>query len=365
MSYRIVLVAGARPNFMKIAPIIEALKTYPQCAFSLVHTGQHYDTRMSDNFFTQLGIPTPTVNLEAGGGSQAEQTAAIMVKFERYLVENTCDLVLVVGDVTSTLACSIVAKKLCIKVAHVEGGIRSGDMTMPEEINRLVTDSIADYFFTTTVSAGDNLMNEGKRADQLFFVGNTMIDTLLKHQPNFKAPDFWLEAGLHAGNYFVLTLHRPSNVDKAEHLDTILHAIRKGAGTKKIVFPVHPRTKKNMEQFGIHLKNDQVLLVEPQPYFEFNYLVKYANGVITDSGGITEETTVMGVPCITLRNTTERPETCLIGTNELIGTDPKLIELNVKKMAEGGWKKGAIPELWDGHSAQRIAKIIDKLMTSV
>lgn len=358
---KITLIAGARPNFMKIAPIMDALRASKQCDFSLVHTGQHYDAQMSDNFFTQLGIPKPKVNLEAGGGSQAEQTAAIMVKFEHYLIGNPCDLVLVVGDVTSTLACSIVAKKLCIKVAHVEGGIRSGDMSMPEEINRLVTDSIADYFFTTTLLAGENLLKEGKRPDQIFFVGNTMIDTLLKHQPNFRAPNFWLKAGLIVGNYFVLTLHRPSNVDKLEQLDAILTAILKGAGDKMIVFPVHPRTKKNLEQLGINLSNKQLLLVEPQPYFEFNYLVKHAKGVITDSGGITEETTVMGVPCITLRSTTERPETCIIGTNELIGTDPKLIELNVRKMVEGGWKKGAIPELWDGLAAQRIAKILDNL----
>lgn len=349
---------------MKIAPIMEALNDYKDCEYRLVHTGQHYDARMSDNFFTQLGMRNPDVNLESGGGSQAEQTASIMVRFEKYLVENPCDLVLVVGDVTSTLACSIVAKKLKIKVGHVEGGIRSGDITMPEEINRLVTDSIADYFFTTTPLAGDNLLKEGKLAEQIFFVGNTMIDTLLKHQHQFKAPEFWGDGGLSPQEYFVLTLHRPSNVDEPRQLAEILGAIRRGASTKKIVFPVHPRTRKNMEQFGMLPKDTHLLLVEPQSYFEFNYLVKNSLGVITDSGGITEETTVMGVPCITLRNSTERPETCTIGTNELIGTDPTLIETSVAKMAKGKWKKGGIPPLWDGQTAQRITRILDTLLRS-
>lgn len=361
MPYNIVLVAGARPNFMKIAPIIDAIKAYDQCKWSLVHTGQHYDEKMSERFFKQLEIPMPSVNLEAGGGSQAEQAATIMVKFEKYLIDNPCDLVLVVGDVTSTLACSIVAKKLSIRVAHVEGGIRSGDLTMPEEINRLVTDSIADYFFTTSLSAVENLLKEGKRPDQIFFVGNTMIDTLLKHQHRFTAPDFWTQQKLQAKDYFVLTLHRPSNVDNPEQLKAILKAIRAGSAGKTVVFPVHPRTRKNMELFGLLPKDSGLVLVEPQGYFEFNYLVKHALGVITDSGGITEETTVMGIPCMTLRDTTERPETCTIGTNELIGTDPYLIESNLQKMVQGEWKKGGIPELWDGKSADRIVKKINEL----
>lgn len=355
---KIVLVAGARPNFMKIAPIIEALRLHKNIQYSLVHTGQHYDAKMSDDFFVQLGIPKPVINLESGGGSQAEQTAAIMMRFEQYLIANPCDLVMVVGDVTSTLACSIVAKKLNIKVAHVEGGIRSGDMTMPEEINRIVTDSISDYFFTTTVSAGKNLEKEGKSADQIFMVGNTMIDTLVRHEPSFRAPDFWSPQGLKEKKYFVLTLHRPSNVDSKEQLTKIFQAIRRGAGGNRIVFPVHPRTRKNMEAFEVSLSQDNLLLVDPLGYLEFNYLVKNALGVITDSGGITEETTVMGVPCITLRTSTERPETCTIGTNELIGTDPERIEEYVMKMTQRNWKKGAIPELWDGKTAERIAQIL-------
>lgn len=355
---RIVLVAGARPNFMKIAPILDALRVRGSIHYSLVHTGQHYDAKMSEEFFVQLGIPKPDINLESGGGSQAEQTAAIMIRFEKYLTENPCDLVLVVGDVTSTLACSIVAKKLNIQVAHVEGGIRSGDMTMPEEINRIVTDAISDYFFTTTISAGENLVKEGKSMNQIFFVGNTMIDTLLKHESSFRAPDFWSQQGLEKKKYFVVTLHRPSNVDSKEQLTKILNAIIKGAGENRIVFPVHPRTRKNMENYGIFENRMGVVFVDPLGYLEFNYLVKNALGVITDSGGITEETTVLGVPCVTLRSSTERPETCTVGTNELIGTDPVRIEEYVRKMAQQNWKKGAIPDRWDGKTAERIAEIL-------
>lgn len=359
---KIVLVAGARPNFMKIAPIIEAIQNARKqgvaIEYALVHTGQHYDAKMSHDFFLQLNIPEPDHNLEAGGGTQAEQTASIMVRFEKYLSENPADLVIVVGDVTSTLACSIVAKKSGIAVAHVEGGIRSGDMTMPEEVNRIVTDSIADYFFTTSVSANENLMREGKRSDQLFFVGNTMIDTLNKNLSRLKKPSFWDTNGLKEKEYVVLTLHRPSNVDSKEQLSAILDAVQQGTNGLKIVFPVHPRTRKNMEQFGLQINSGNVLLVDPQGYLEFNFLVKNSRGVITDSGGITEETTVLDIPCITLRTSTERPETCTVGTNELIGTDPSLIPPFVQKMITGNWKKGGIPELWDGHTADRIVHIL-------
>lgn len=359
---RIVLVAGARPNFMKIAPIIEAIrsakKSGTQLEYALVHTGQHYDAKMSHDFFVQLNIPEPDINLESGGGTQAEQTAAIMIRFEQYLMTNPTDLVLVVGDVTSTLACAIVAKKLNVKVAHVEGGIRSGDLTMPEEINRLVTDSISDYFFTTTVLANENLKREGKHEGQLFFVGNTMIDTLTKNMNRLKRPAFWDEVGLKEKEYIVLTLHRPSNVDSKEQLSSILEAIQQSATGKKIIFPVHPRTRKNMEQYGVNVQSNQVALVDPQGYLEFNYLVKNSLGVITDSGGITEETTVMGVPCITLRTSTERPETCTVGTNELIGTEATAIPPHVRSMIAGEWKKGQIPELWDGKTAERIVSIM-------
>ncbi len=361
---RIVLVAGARPNFMKIAPIIDAIRELGKreelLSYALVHTGQHYDAKMSQEFFDQLGIPEPDANLEAGGGTQAEQTAAIMIRFEGYLAENPCDLVLVVGDVTSTLACSIVAKKLGIAVAHVEGGIRSGDFGMPEEINRIVTDSIADYFFTTSVLAGQNLLHEGKRTDQIYFVGNTMIDTLLKHRPKFREPDFWSPMGLKEKNYFVVTLHRPSNVDSGTKLAALLDTISASAGDRLVVFPVHPRTRKVMQQMSVDTKS--VLLVDPLGYLEFNFLVERSLGVITDSGGITEETTVLGIPCITLRDTTERPETVSVGTNELIGTNPERIAPEMAKMLRGEWKRGGVPDLWDGHAAERIVSVLTELV---
>jgi UDP-N-acetylglucosamine 2-epimerase (non-hydrolysing) len=359
----ITLIAGARPNFMKIAPIVHALqKKQAQGAnvqFSLVHTGQHFDKNMSADFFEQLGIPEPNVNLESGGGTQAEQTANIMVRFEAYLQTIKTNLVLVVGDVTSTLACSIVAKKLCIDVAHVEAGIRSGDRTMPEEINRMVTDSITDYFFTTTKHAGKNLENAGVASSQIFFVGNTMIDTLLKQMPQFKQPAFFNEQGLQKGNYIVLTLHRPSNVDDEQKLSTLLQTIAEQLGETKVVFPVHPRTAKKLEQ--IKTTFNSLVQVQPLPYLEFNYLVQNSKAVVTDSGGITEETTVMGIPCITLRTSTERPETVEIGTNELIGVEPENIVKWLQKLQSGLWKKGAIPELWDGKTAERIVNQLEEI----
>lgn len=360
---RITLIAGARPNFMKIAPIIEAIEkhngTKGTIAYRLVHTGQHYDKNMSDSFFEQLGIPHPHANLESGGGTQAEQTASIMVRFEKELIEHPADVVLVVGDVTSTLACSVVAKKLCIQVVHVEAGIRSFDLSMPEEINRMVTDAISDHFFTTSEVANSNLRKAGVADNRIHFVGNTMIDTLLKQQPNFTQPAVWSEKQLEKGNYFVITLHRPANVDGEAKLKTLLETIITGSQGLPIIFPVHPRTAKNLENLGITAAN--VHMVEPMSYLEFNYLVKYAKAVITDSGGITEETTVMGVPCITLRNNTERPETVEIGTNELIGTNPANLPPAFELLFSGKWKKGAIPPLWDGRTAERIISTLVNL----
>jgi UDP-N-acetylglucosamine 2-epimerase (non-hydrolysing) len=354
----ITIIAGARPNFMKIAPIIDAIKehsaTGSTISYRLVHTGQHYDKKMSHDFFEQLGIPEPDANLEAGGGTQAEQTANIMVRFEKELLENPADLVLVVGDVTSTMACAIVAKKLHIRVAHVEAGIRSGDITMPEEVNRLVTDAITDYFFTTSEVANQNLRTSGVSEDQIFFVGNTMIDTLLKQMPRFRKPAIWEQTNLQAGNYFVLTLHRPANVDQEKGLQVLIEEIVALSQGLPIIFPVHPRTAKMLEKLGTIAPN--LHLVDPLSYLEFNYLVKDAKAVITDSGGITEETTVMGIPCMTLRDSTERPETCTIGTNELLGTDPKSLKPAMEKLFSGNWKKGQIPELWDGHTATRIVQ---------
>ena len=360
---KVTIIAGARPNFMKIAPIIHAMNQAKELgkdiSFRLIHTGQHYDKKMSGDFFEQLSIPEPHANLEAGGGTQAEQTAAIMVRFEKELLENPTDLVLVVGDVTSTMACAITAQKLHTKVAHVEAGIRSGDWTMPEEINRLVTDSITNYFFTTTEQAGLNLKNSGVKEEQLFFVGNTMIDTLKTQEPRFTKPAFWDSYGLEFKKYLVLTLHRPSNVDHKDQLSSLVEVMENNTEGLPVIFPVHPRTKAKLESFGIEINN--IKLVDAMGYLEFNYLVKHAKGVITDSGGITEETTVMGVPCMTLRTTTERPETCIIGTNELLGTEPEALKIALKKLFDGQWKSGGIPPLWDGNTAKRIVEILVNL----
>ncbi|WP_295795876.1 UDP-N-acetylglucosamine 2-epimerase (non-hydrolyzing) [Mucilaginibacter sp.] len=355
------IIAGARPNFMKIAPIIAAIKKAAangkDIKYRLIHTGQHYDKKMSGDFFEQLGIPEPDINLEAGGGTQAEQTAAIMVRYEKVLMETRPNLVLVVGDVTSTMACSITAKKLNnIKVAHVEAGIRSGDLTMPEEINRMVTDAITDYFFTTSDTANNNLKNAGIGKDRVFFVGNTMIDTLLTQMPNFQKPSVWDEIGLQPKEYIVMTLHRPANVDEEGGLRKLITAIIDSSRGIPLIFPVHPRTAKMLESLGIAAPN--LHMIEPLGYLEFNYLVRNAKAVITDSGGITEETTVMNVPCMTLRNNTERPETCEIGTNELLGTDPIAIPPAFDTLFAGQWKKGEIPELWDGHTSERIVDVI-------
>lgn len=361
------LIAGARPNFMKIAPIIAAInneqKNGKNINYRLVHTGQHYDQKMSDTFFKELNIPEPHANLGCGGGTQAEQTAAIMIAFEKELLANPTDLVIVVGDVTSTMACSIVAKKLNTKVAHIEAGIRSWDLTMPEEINRMVTDSLADYFFTTTELANQNLYNSGVGKERIYFVGNVMIDTLLSNRSRFKKPLIWDELNLEKGNFIVLTLHRPANVDEEGQFKALLEAIITGARGIPIIFPVHPRTAKvikalyNPESSSTGNSIFHSLhLTEPLGYLEFNYLVENSKAVITDSGGITEETTVMGVPCLTLRNNTERPETVEIGTNELIGTNPLAIYPAMEKLFSGNWKKGHIPELWDGNAAKRIVE---------
>jgi UDP-N-acetylglucosamine 2-epimerase (non-hydrolysing) len=357
---KITLIAGARPNFMKIAPIIHALDDAGGAiSYRLIHTGQHYDQKMSDTFFEELNIPHPDANLGAGGGTQAEQTAAIMIAFEQELVNNPVDLVLVVGDVTSTLACSIVAKKMNIKVAHVEAGIRSFDLSMPEEINRMVTDSITDYFFTTSEFANKNLKDAGIPDDRIFFVGNVMIDTLLANMTKFRQPAFYAEMNLTTGNYFVMTLHRPANVDEGAKLKNLIDEIVINAQGLPIIFPIHPRTAKIFNDLGITAPN--LFIVDPLGYHEFNYLVQNAKGVITDSGGITEETTVMGIPCLTLRDNTERPETCSVGTNELIGTNPENIRPNMEKIFNGTWKKGGIPHLWDGKAAGRIVKHLSAL----
>ena len=540
----ITLIAGARPNFMKIAPLIKAIqaaaKTGKDIHYRLVHTGQHYDKNMSDTFFEELGIPMPDVNLGCGGGTQAEQTANIMVAFERDLMANPTDLVLVVGDVTSTMACSIVAKKLNTRVCHVEAGIRSWDLSMPEEINRMVTDSLADYMFTTSEVANKNLLLQGcelqaypksfpkgkdfqptpnpflkegecmsfakvfgahtadsmqydllkanaienrknpteaesvlwdmlkgnnigyhfrrqhiildyivdficldkglvieldggyhndpeqkeydaqrtvhlqrlgytelrfkneellcdpvsvigkitetlntlpslqggaggrlpeemyafpRMPQRVWFVGNVMIDTLLANRARFRRPAVYDELGLQEKNYVVMTMHRPANVDEEQHLKALMEQIITNVHGLPIIFPIHPRTAKifynlwgNEEQLAQLFPN--LHIVAPMGYLEFNYLVEHAKVVVTDSGGITEETTVMGVPCITLRDNTERPETCTIGTNRLIGTNPQAVKPALDALFAGEWQPGAIPPLWDGHTAERIVEIL-------
>lgn len=357
---KITIIAGARPNFIKIAPIIKAIqkkqKKISEISFRLVHTGQHYDKNLSDTFFEELNIPQPDSNLEVKSGSQAEQTGAIMIAFEKELIENPCDLVLVVGDVNSTMACTIVAKKQNIKVAHIEAGIRSGDMTMPEEINRIVTDSITDYFFTTSTSASDNLIKLGFEKSNIHFVGNVMIDTLFQNLDRIMAPSFWNDFGLEPKNYIILTLHRPSNVDEEQSLIHLLQGIDEMVGDKKVIFPIHPRTKGILSETNLNLKN--ILFVEPQGYLNFMYLIKNSYAVITDSGGISEETTVLGIPCFTMRNNTERPETESIGTNTLVGTSIENLEKLWKDFIENGVKKSSIPELWDGKTSERIVTIL-------
>lgn len=358
---KIVIVAGARPNFIKIAPILKAVESSiaggTSIEYRLIHTGQHYDDAMSTSFFRDLQIPEPHKNLNAGSGTQAEQTASIMVAFEKELMENRPNVVVVVGDVNSTMACTIVAKKLGIDVAHVEAGIRSGDMDMPEEINRIVTDSITDFFFTTTPEAGQNLLKTGVSPQRIFWVGNTMIDTLVRNQSRFRRPKLLDEHHLADNQYLVATLHRPSNVDKPETLQSLLETIAQNSAGGPILFPVHPRTQKTLSVITIP---PSFILCPPQGYLEFLYLLQHCKGVITDSGGIQEETTYLKKPCITLRTTTERPETVTVGTNMLIGDDHSNIPLALKKLMNGEWKSGAVPELWDGKTSERIvSKIVE------
>jgi len=357
------LIAGARPNFMKVASIVHAMNAVPsshrRLQYRLVHTGQHYDRAMSGDFFEQLGLPDPDVNLGVGSGTASEQTAGIMVGYEQTILARRPDLCIVVGDVTSTMACAIVARKAGIPVAHVEGGLRSGDWTMPEEVNRVVTDAVTNWFFTTSESAGENLRRAGVTHDRIFFVGNTMIDTLLTQQPHFTPPACWTALGLQAGHYLVVTLHRPANVDADVPLMQLLQAIANYSGGLPVVFPVHPRTAVRLKGLG---DLPRLHYVEPLGYREFNYLVQHAKGVITDSGGITEETTVMGVPCLTLRDNTERPETVSVGTNVLVGTDPANLGPVLTRLVTGQWKTGRIPDLWDGRAGQRIVTELERLL---
>jgi UDP-N-acetylglucosamine 2-epimerase (non-hydrolysing) len=361
----IYLVAGARPNFMKIAPIVRALQGQSALSYKIIHTGQHYDREMNDVFFEELGIPQPDLFMAAGGGSHAQQTAKIMLGFEELCASARPDAVLVVGDVNSTLACSIVAKKLGIPVAHVEAGLRSGDMAMPEEINRLVTDSISDWFFATEPAAVAHLRREGKEEAAIHYVGHVMVDNVLYQADKLARADtsgyetsaFKAARREKGERYGVVTLHRPSNVDDGENLARIGGALREIAEELPLLFPVHPRTRANLERFGVDL-GPNVALAGPQAYMAFLNLWKDAAVVLTDSGGLQEETTALGVPCVTIRENTERPVTVEEGSNVLAGTDPRVIVAETRKVLRGEGKSGRRPHLWDGRAAERIVGVL-------
>lgn len=361
---KIINVVGARPNFMKMAPIIKELNRFSHIfKHLLIHTGQHYDLNMSKVFFDELGMPKPDIDLGVGSGSHAVQTAKIMVEFEKICHRERPDLVVVVGDVNSTLACTITAKKLGIEVAHVEAGLRSRDLSMPEEINRLCTDVLCDYLFTTDYIAGNNLRAEGIADDKIFFVGNVMIDTLRYHQDAASKLNLVHDLGLVKGEYATLTLHRPSNVDDPAILEGILSALDEISLNLPVVYPIHPRTRKMVEQFGFgHYfcsgkKVERVWVTEPLGYLEFLHLNMNARCIITDSGGLQEEATVLGVPCVTLRDNTERPITCEVGTNRIVGNKPaKIIE--AVRLAPQGKIENSIPDKWDGRAAERIVRLL-------
>ncbi|MDC0225510.1 UDP-N-acetylglucosamine 2-epimerase (non-hydrolyzing) [Gammaproteobacteria bacterium] len=360
---KIDIIAGARPNFMKIAPLFKASKKIDKDLLNfelrLIHTGQHYDKSMSEAFFSDLDIPKPDFNFNVGSGSHAEQTAKIMIEYERLLNTDSPYLCIVVGDVNSTIACAIAAKKQKILVGHIEAGLRSDDLSMPEEINRIVTDSISDYFFTTTKEAGDTLIHSGIKEENIFFVGNTMIDSLQSNLSNFKKPSLYDDLSLEDGKYLLLTLHRPANVDEEIELERILDSIASASNDMPIVFPVHPRTQTILN--GKDVNYSSIKFIPPQSYLEFMYLLKNSSAVITDSGGITEESTILNIPCMTIRDNTERPETVKIGTNELIGTDHRKFAPWFEKLFKSQWKNGTAPEKWDGKAGERIVKILQKL----
>ena len=359
--YRLLLVVGARPNFMKIAPIVRELGRFPdRFAPTLVHTGQHYDAAMSEVFFTELGLPRPDVDLGVGSGSHAQQTAAIMSAFEPVVLEKSPDLVLVVGDVNSTIACALVAAKLGVRIAHVEAGLRSFDRTMPEEINRVLTDQISDLLFITEASAVENLRREGVPADRIHFSGNVMIDTLLSHAAEARRRGAAARHGVVPRGYAVLTLHRPSNVDEDSTFGGLMEALSEIARELPIVFPVHPRTRPALKRSPVAerlIEGGALRLLDPLGYLDFLGLVADSAVVLTDSGGVQEETTVLGVPCVTLRTSTERPATITNGTNILAGTDPRRI-VDAFRMARARTGAPATPQFWDGKAAERIVEVL-------
>ena len=354
---KILAVVGARPNFMKIAPLLHEMRSRPSLTSLLVHTGQHYDEKMSKLFFEQLHIPRPDVDLEVGSGSHAVQTAEVMRRFEPVLLEHRPDVVLVVGDVNSTLACALTAVKLGIEVAHVEAGLRSFDRTMPEEINRLLTDAISRWLFVTEPSGVTNLKREGIPDERIYLVGNVMIDTLLRCRDRAEESGILEQLGLRSGGYGVLTLHRPANVDDPAQFAPLFAALARIAQRLPLVFPVHPRTRKSLAAIGAET-TPGVILTEPLGYLDFMKLMAHARLVLTDSGGIQEETTVLGVPCLTLRANTERPITCDEGTNQLVGLDPAAIETAALATLERPRGANRVPALWDGGAAKRIVDVL-------
>jgi len=364
---KILNVVGARPNLVKMAPLVTEMQRFSEIHQVLLHTGQHYDDKMSQVFFDELGLPQPDIYLGVGSGSHAEQTARVMAAFEKILLEDRPDVVVVVGDVNSTLACAVTAAKLRVPVAHVEAGLRSFDREMAEEINRVVTDALSDFLFTTSLDAGKNLQNEGVPASKIFFVGNVMIDTLMKHREQARLLNSPAEFGLEPGGYALLTLHRPSNVDVPMIFAGILDALSIIQRDIPILFPAHPRTRKRMDEFGFREKlaaSPNLYVLEPLRYLRFLDLMMHACLVLTDSGGIQEETTILGVPCLTLRENTERPVTVTQGTNSVVGTDPTRIVQETRRILAGDVHEGQVPELWDGHAAERIVSIIRQQFTS-
>jgi UDP-N-acetylglucosamine 2-epimerase (non-hydrolysing) len=357
-AVKILSVVGARPNFMKIAPLVRAFREFPRMKNMLVHTGQHYSAEMSDVFFRDLEIPTPDIALNVGSGTHATQTAEIMIRFEQACIEQKPDAVLVVGDVNSTAACALVAAKLHIPVIHVEAGLRSFDRTMPEEINRLVTDALSEVLFVTERSGVTNLLNEGKRRDQIFEVGNVMIDSLIYAEPAIRRSTILERMKLQKRGFALVTLHRPSNVDDPESLRMIMNMLTEVRAKMPVVFPVHPRTAKSIREHA--LPANGVTCCEPLPYVDFLALEHQAAVVLTDSGGIQEETTYLGVPCLTMRANTERPVTVEIGTNTLVNRDRKNIVKLFDSIIDGNYKKGTVPPLWDGKAAFRMATIINE-----
>ena len=394
---KVIQVVGARPNFMKVAPLHRAIKNLPGWTSKIVHTGQHFDAKMSDIFFTQLELPKPDFFLGIGGGSHTEVTAKIMLAFEKIVESEKPDLIIVVGDVTSTLACTLVAIKMGIPLAHVEAGLRSGDRTMPEEINRILTDSVANYLFVTEQSGLDHLKREGVPDEKVFFTGNVMIDSLIRYQEKAKSSTILEELGLQPSDlenrrevsrpddnnsdtenrhevsrpdeadYIVMTMHRPANVDTQTGLQAILELIELSTSKIKVVFPIHPRTRSNIAKFGLEDKltaNKNLILTEPLGYLEFIQLMTHSKAILTDSGGIQEETTYLGIPCLTFRDSTERPITVTLGTNQLLADlNPKKTFAALEEILVGHRKKGQIPPLWDGHSAERIAENLFNIFT--